>query len=93
MSFYPRRIFKCKKIFVGKYLKIVSVDYSDTVVKTMQKRATEKKLKQLKYKTGNLFNLSQETDASYDVILDKGTLDAIASNNTNTNNNVKKEVS
>jgi len=61
----------------GKLLDITSCDYSEQVVRDMQERATAKNLK-LKYEVADVFELAKTyKQGQFDVIIDKGTLDAI----------------
>lgn len=61
----------------AKLLDITSCDYSEQVVRDMQERATAKNLK-LKYEVADVFELAKTyKQGQFDVIIDKGTLDAI----------------
>lgn len=61
----------------GKVLDVVSCDYSEQVVADMQERAYARKLP-LKYEVADVFELSKSyKQGQFDVVLDKGTLDAV----------------
>ena len=54
---------------------VLSCDYSEKVIEEMQQRLITKQ-RGLKYEVADVFNL-QYQDNAFDIILDKGTLDAV----------------
>eukprot|EP00981_Chlorochromonas_danica_P009298 scaffold2602_cov177-Ochromonas_danica.AAC.19 len=58
---------------------IVAIDFDKNVLQSMRKRAKSRSLENISYEEGDVLDLRSHRAASFDLILDKGTLDAIAS--------------
>lgn len=69
---------------------ITAVDYSRVIIQSMNERTQTKKLSSyIRYKEEDLFDIRSEKPNSFDLIIDKGTLDAISSDNTNQTKTVR----
>eukprot|EP01040_Poterioochromonas_malhamensis_P007524 gene7524-8119_t len=67
---------------------IVASDFSQNIIQQMKERTKLMKLEGIGYKEANVFDIKNEKSETYNIILDKGTLDAIASSKED---NTKKQ--
>lgn len=65
------------------FIDMVSIDYSEVVVERMRSKLSEKKLK---FEVADVRDMSQFATGTFDVIVDKGTLDAILCGEDSTKN-------
>ncbi len=65
-----------EELFDNNIKNIVNVDFSDKTVKEMAKRAKTYNRPSLEYKVMDIFDLKFDENI-FDVVLDKGTLDAV----------------
>jgi 2-polyprenyl-3-methyl-5-hydroxy-6-metoxy-1,4-benzoquinol methylase len=65
-----------EELFDNNIKNIINVDFSDKTVKEMAKRAKKLNRLTLEYKVMDIFDMKFDEN-KFDVVLDKGTLDAI----------------
>lgn len=57
---------------------VISVDYSEPVIQRMRRTAIERGQRELTFETMDCTDMRAFPDASFDIVLDKGTIDAMA---------------
>jgi ubiquinone/menaquinone biosynthesis C-methylase UbiE len=73
-------------MYVDGFTHQLSIDYSPIIIAKMQSKYLDKYNNELNFSLADIRNMAEYKDKSFDIIIDKGTLDAILCGNDSYNN-------